>query len=185
MINEILNEAKIGMDATVAAIIRELARIRTGRAHPDFLDGVRVDYFGSETALKSLASVSAPEARQLLVRPWDSASLAAIERALMEANLGMNPNSDGEVIRLNIPALTEERRREFVKVAQGTIENGKVSIRSKRRDANEMVKELKNEGEISEDEMKSALEKVQQLTNDFTSKLDELLKVKEQEILAV
>jgi len=185
MIDEVTADVRSGMSDTMDAIRRELARLRTGRANPGILDGVRIDYYGSPTPLNQMASVSVPEARMITVKPWDKTSSPLIERALHEANLGITPQSDGEVIRLIFPPTTEERRREFVKEAWVAIENGKVSIRSKRRDGNDMLKELEKEGEISEDELKRGLARVQELTDEYTKSLDQLGKSKEQEILTV
>jgi ribosome recycling factor len=185
MINEVIEDVQSGMDSTFEAIRRELSRLRTGRANASLLEPIRVDYYGSKTPLGQMASVTVPEARVLQVKPWDKSVIGDIERALHEANLGVSPQSDGEVIRLIFPPTTEERRKEFVKESWIHIENGKVSIRNKRRDGNDMLKELEKDGDISEDQLKAGLAKVQDLTNTKTSALDELGKQKEQEILTV
>jgi ribosome recycling factor len=185
MINEVLEEVQSTMEATIEAIRRDLSRLRTGRANASMLEPVRVNYYGSMTALSQMASVTVPEARMLQVKPWDKSSITDIERALHEANLGVSPQNDGEVIRLIFPPTTEERRREFVKEAWIHIENGKVSIRNKRRDGNDMLKELEKEGEIGEDQLKRGLARVQELTDTNTKALDDLGKSKEEEILTV
>jgi ribosome recycling factor len=185
MINEVLEEVQSTMEATIEAIRRDLSRLRTGRANANMLEPVRVDYYGSMTPLSQMASVTVPEARMLQVKPWDKSVISDIERALHEANLGVSPQNDGEVIRLIFPPTTEERRREFVKEAWTHIENGKISIRNKRRDGNDMLKELEKEGEIGEDELKGGLSRVQELTDSNTKALDDLGKSKEEEILTV
>lgn len=185
MINEVLEEVQTTMEETIDAIRRDLSRLRTGRANANMLEPVRVDYYGSATPLTQMASVTVPEARMLQIKPWDKTAISDIERALHEANLGVSPQNDGEVIRLIFPPTTEERRREFVKEAWTHIENGKVSIRNKRRDGNDMLKELEKEGEISEDNLKRGLARVQELTDANTKALDDLGKSKEEEILTV
>lgn len=185
MINEILDELQQSMTDTVGAIKREMARLRTGRANPSVLDGVRVDYYGTSTPLSQLAGVSAPEPRLLMVKPWDSSAIGDVERALLEANLGLTPQNDGEVIRLAIPVITEERRRDFAKQAWEIVEQGKISIRNKRRDGNDLIKAMEKDGDISEDECRRALDSVQKATDEFTQKLSDLGKAKEEEILSV
>ncbi len=185
MINDVLDEVQMTMEETIEAIRRDLSRLRTGRANANLLDPIRVDYYGSLTPLNQMASVTVPEARVLQVKPWDKSAINDIERAIHVANLGVSPQNDGEVVRLIFPPTTEERRREFVKEAWTHIENGKISIRNKRRDGNDMLKELEKEGEISEDQLKRGLAKVQELTDTNTTALDTLGKSKEEEILTV
>ncbi len=185
MINDVLDEVQMTMEETIEAIRRDLSRLRTGRANANLLDPIRVDYYGSLTPLNQMASVTVPEARMLQVKPWDKSAINDVERAIHVANLGVSPQNDGEVIRLIFPPTTEERRREFVKEAWTHIENGKISIRNKRRDGNDMLKELEKEGEISEDQLKRGLAKVQELTDTNTAALDTLGKSKEEEILTV
>ena len=185
MINEVIEDVESSMNATIEAIRRDLSRLRTGRANASLLEPVRVDYYGSKTPLSQMASVTVPEARVLQVKPWDKSVIGVVERALHEANLGVSPQSDGEVIRLIFPPTTEERRKEFVKESWIHVENGKVSIRNKRRDGNDMLKELEKDGDIGEDQLKVGLAKVQDLTNSNTNALDQLGKQKEQEILTV
>jgi ribosome recycling factor len=185
MINEVLSDVSDRMSETLNAIRRDLSRLRTGRASPSLLDHVRVDYYGNSTPLNQMASISTPEARLLQIKPWDQTTISAIERALYEANLGSAPQNDGEVIRLPFPPTTEERRREFAKEVWVCVEDGKVSVRSKRREGNDMLKELEREGEISEDQLKGGLSKIQEMTDQSTNDLDAMGKKKEQEILTV
>ncbi|HBU48262.1 MAG TPA: ribosome recycling factor [Myxococcales bacterium] len=185
MVEEVLEELHQSMSDTVGAIKREMSRLRTGRANPSVLDGVRVEYYGTTTPLSQLAGVSAPEPRLLVVKPWDNSAIGDIEKALLEANLGLTPQNDGEVIRLTIPVITEERRRDFAKQAWEMVEQGKVSIRNKRRDGNDLMKAMEKDGDISEDDCRRALDRVQKVTDEFTQKLDELGKAKEEEILSV
>ena len=185
MVEEVLEELHQSMSDTVGAIKREMSRLRTGRANPSVLDGVRVDYYGTTTPLSQLAGVSAPEPRLLVVKPWDNSAIGDIEKALLEANLGLTPQNAGEVIRLTIPVITEERRRDFAKQAWEMVEQGKVSIRNKRRDGNDLMKAMEKDGDISEDDCRRALDRVQKVTDEFTQKLDELGKAKEEEILSV
>lgn len=185
MIDEVIEDVQQGMSDTVGAIKREMARLRTGRANPSVLDGVRVDYYGTPTPLSQLAGVSAPEPRLLMVKPWDNSAIGDVEKALLEANLGLTPQSDGEVIRLTIPVITEERRKDFAKQAWEIVEQGKISIRNKRRDGNDLMKAMEKDGDISEDECRRALDRVQKVTDEFTQKLDDLGKAKEEEILSV
>jgi ribosome recycling factor len=185
MHNEVISELETDMSETHEAIRKELSRIRTGRANPNLLDGIRVDYYGSSTPLAQVASISAPEPRLLQIKPWDKTALGPIERAIHEANLGISPQNNGEIIRLAFPALTEDRRKDFVKEAWVVIENGKISLRNKRRDANAMLKSIEKEGELSEDGLRDCLERVQKLTDGHTGKLDELGRSKEAEILEI
>jgi ribosome recycling factor len=162
----------------------ELNKIRAGKAMPNMLDSIQVDYYGAPTPLNQVASVTAPDARTLMIRPFEKSVIAGIEKAIRDSDLGLNPQNDGENIRINIPALTEERRKQLVKQVKQEIENGKVSIRNVRKDTNNSLKDLQKEG-ASEDEVKRAEETVQKLTNDFTSKVDELYEKKEGELMTV
>jgi ribosome recycling factor len=185
MLDEICSEAKEQMENSIEALKKQLSQIRTGRANTALLDSVRVDYYGSATPLNQVASVTIPDARSLMVKPWEKNIIKEVERAILEANLGVTPSSDGEVIRINIPPLTEERRREIAKQAKGKVEDGKVSVRNARRDANDMLKAAKGEGEISEDDEKRGLKMVQELTDTFVAKVDELYANKEKEIMEI
>ena len=185
MIEEFLADAGDRMAKSVEAMRHEFGTVRTGRASPALLDRISVDYYGSATPLKQLATVNAPEARLLTVQPYDRSSIKAIERAIMESDVGLTPNNDGNLIRLAVPELTEERRRQLVKVVRHIAEEGRVAIRNIRRDVMHDLRELKDAGEAgSDDEHRAELE-LQKLTDARIKELDELLKVKEAEILEV
>lgn len=181
----VLDEARQAMAKSVESLKRELAMVRTGRANPVLLEGVMVDYYGNPTALKSLATVSAPEARLLVVQPFDPGALAEIERGILKADLGLSPASDGKILRVPIPELTEERRRELVKAIKKMGEEHKVGVRNGRRDAMSMLKDLEKESELTEDQSRRAQKQVQELTAEFVAKIDDALAEKEQEILTL
>jgi ribosome recycling factor len=183
MIDDILNELKSDISKSHEVLKKGLTRIRTGRANPDVLDVVRVDYWGTPTPIAQMATISVPEARMLLVKPWDKQNLKAIDRAIREADLGLNPQNDGEVIRLPMPMLTEERRKDLTKVARKTGEEGKVSIRKHRQDARAMLESLKDDGEVGEDDVERALKKVDEIVQAGTSTVDEIVARKEKDIL--
>ncbi len=183
MINELHANLKDRMDQTVEHVRQELATLRTGRANPRMVDHVKVEYYGSHQPLKNLANISAPEPRLLVVEPYDKTQTGNIVKAIQLANLGLNPASDGNVIRLPIPELTEERRKELVKVAHQVVEEGKITMRNVRRDANNELKQLAKSHDISEDNQHRAMNNFQELTDENITILDELLAVKEQEIL--
>ena len=184
-IEDLVQDAGRRMDKSVEAAQSEFATLRTGRASPALLDRVQIDYYGQKTPLKQLATINAPEPRLLSVQPFDPNSLASIERAIQESDLGLTPSNDGKVIRLPIPQLTEERRKELVKVVRGMAEDGRVAVRNVRRDVMHHLKELVDKGEVGKDEEHRAEERVQKLTDEHTEKIDELLKRKEAEILEV
>jgi len=173
------------MDKSVEAAQTEFATLRTGRASPALLDRVQIDYYGQQTPLKQLATISAPEPRLLTIQPFDPNSVSTIERAIQESDLGLTPNNDGKLIRLPIPQLTEERRKELVKVVRHMAEEGKVAVRNVRRDAIHHLKELVDNGEVGSDEEHRAEERVQKLTDEHVNEIDELLKRKEAEIMEV
>ncbi|HOB91814.1 MAG: ribosome recycling factor [Bacillota bacterium] len=173
------------MQAVIQTTKKEFASIRTGRANPALLDGVLVDYYNTPTPLNQLASISVPEPRLLVLQPYDKSAISNIEKAILKADLGLNPTNDGNVIRVSIPHLTEERRRDLVKVARKKAEELKVAVRNARRDANEALKKLEKEKSISEDELRIALEEVQELTDKYITEIDNLLKRKEEEIMEV
>lgn len=185
MLNDICDDAKGQMQKTVEAFKKQLAAIRTGRANVSILDGVRVDYYGSQSPVNQVANIQVLDAKTLLVKAWDKASLKMIEKAIMESNLGLMPLNDGEVIRIPIPPLTEERRRDFAKQAKVRLEEAKVAMRSVRRDANDMLRNATKEGEISEDEEKRGLKMVQDVTDQFTENVETLFEHKEKEIMTV
>ena len=184
-IEDFLADAKRRMDRSIEATHHEFNSIRTGRASPALLDRVSIDYYGTPTPLKSLASISAPEARLLVVQPFDPGSIKNIERAIQESDLGLTPSNDGKIVRLPIPALTEERRKDLVKVVRRVAEDGKVAIRNVRRDVMQHLKELVVNGDVGDDEERRAEAQVQKITDDHTKSIDDLLKSKEAEIMEV
>ncbi|MDX8402190.1 MAG: ribosome recycling factor [Mariprofundaceae bacterium] len=179
------DELKKRMEKSIAALKSELATIRTGRANAAILDHVRVDYYGSEVPVNQVGNISVPEPRMLVITPWEKSVLKAIEKAILASDLGLTPTNDGEVIRIVLPELTEERRKELVKLARQAGEKAKVSIRNIRRDANDEVKrQVRDEG-LSEDESKRMQERIQKITDDFIAEVDRIIEHKEQEILTV
>ena len=184
MIDEILQRTRERMEARVESFRRELAGIRAGRATPALLDKIRVDYYGTPTPINQLATITAPEPRLLVVQPWDKSVIGEIERAIAKSDLGVNPSSDGQVIRIALPPLTEETRNELVKRVRKLAEDERVAVRNLRRQANEELKELEDQG-VSEDEIRRAQERVQELTDRTIDRIDELLAVKEKEIREV
>lgn len=185
LIDELLKDADERMSKSLESAQHEFTTVRTGRASPSLLDRVAVDYYGAMTPLNQLATISAPEARLLTVQPYDKSSIKAIEKAINESDIGLNPSNDGSIVRLVVPELTEERRREMVKVIRGLGEEGRVSIRNVRRDTMHHLRELKSEGEASSDDEHRAEVELQKLTDNHISELDSMLKAKEEEILAV
>jgi ribosome recycling factor len=184
-IEDFLADAKRRMDKSIESTHHEFNSIRTGRASPALLDRITIDYYGTPTPLKSLASISAPEPRLLVVQPFDPSAIKGIERAVQESDLGLTPSNDGKVVRLPIPALTEERRKDLVKVVRRVAEEGKVAIRNVRRDVMQHLKELVVNGDVGDDEERRAEQQVQKITDDHTKSIDDLLKVKEAEIMEV
>jgi ribosome recycling factor len=185
VVKDFLDDAADRMGKSVNATRTEFATVRTGRASPHLLDRIEVDYYGARTPLKQLAQVSATEARLLTITPYDPASIKAIEKAIMESDVGLTPSNDGKVVRLSIPELTEERRKELVKVVHGIAEQGKVGIRNIRRDVMNDLRELMREGELGSDDEHRAESELQKLTDERTGEIDTLLAGKEQEILEV
>ncbi|KML43731.1 MULTISPECIES: ribosome recycling factor [Bacillaceae] len=185
MPKQVISDAKERMTKAISAYSRELASIRAGKANASLLDRITVDYYGAPTPVNQLAGVSAPEARLLVITPYDKTILGEIEKAILKSDIGLNPSNDGSVIRLAIPQLTEERRKELVKVVKKESEEAKVAIRNVRRDANDDLKKLEKNGEITEDDLRGFSDDIQKLTDDHISKIDELTKEKEKEILAV
>ncbi|MEO3403122.1 ribosome recycling factor [Mucilaginibacter sp. CAU 1740] len=184
LIKKQVNDAKANMERAIEHADNELNKIRAGKASPSLLDDVKVDYYGTPTPLSQIGSVNTPDARTIVVQPWEKSLLGAIEKAIKEANLGLNPQNDGIIIRINVPPLTEERRRDLVKKAKGEAENGKIAIRNIRKDANEKIKKLKPEG-VSEDEIKVGEAEVQKLTDAYIAKVDVLSEAKEKDIMTV
>lgn len=185
MIDDILSEASSRMGKTIEAMRKELAAIRTGRATPAIVDHIKVDYYGVPTPLNQMATISTPEARLILIQPWDRHALSSIEKAILKSDLGLNPASDGNVIRLSIPQLSEERRRELVKVVRKRAEESRVALRNIRRSALEEFRELERKKEISQDEQKRAQERLQELTDSFMEEVDRVGRDKEAELLEV
>jgi ribosome recycling factor len=183
--DEFLSDARDRMSKSVDSCRHELATVRTGRASPHLLDRLMVDYYGAETPIKQLAQVSATDARLLTLTPFDKSSISTIEKAIMESDLGLTPNNDGNVIRLQIPELNEERRKELVKVVHGVAEEGRIAVRNIRRDVMHDLRELKKEGEVGEDDERRAEAELQKRTDEATKEIDGLLKAKEEEILEV
>ena len=185
LIDELLEDAKGRMGKSLDSTRGELATVRTGRASPHLLDRLMVDYYGAETPIKQLAQVAATDARMLTLTPYDKSSIASIEKAVMESDLGLTPSNDGNVIRLGIPELTEERRKELVKIVHNVAEDGRVAVRNIRRDVMHDLRELKKEGDAGSDEEHRAESELQKQTDDSISEIDSLLKGKEEEILEV
>lgn len=185
MLADIKKDARTRMNKSIEALRHELAKIRTGRAHPSLLEHVHVDYYGSEVPVGQAASVTVEDARTLSVTPWDKTMVSVIEKAILKSDLGLNPATAGNVIRIPLPPLTEERRRELGKVVHQEGENAKIAVRNIRRDANHNVKELLKEKEISEDDERRAETEIQQVTNLAVSKVDEIVSEKEQELLEI
>ncbi|HUR99401.1 MAG TPA: ribosome recycling factor [Pyrinomonadaceae bacterium] len=184
-VSTVTNETKPKMEAVVEDFQRKLGNVRTGRATVGLLDTVMVDYYGTPTPLNQMASVAVPEPQLLTVQPWDISQVNAVEKAIIAANLGMNPSNDGKIIRLPVPALNEERRKQLAKQVHEIAEEHKVALRNVRHAANDSLKKMLKDKLVSEDEERSGLDEVQKLTNTYVSKLDELAKVKEQDIMSV
>jgi len=185
VIDELLEDARERMEKAVDAIRHEFSTVRTGRASPALLERVSVDYYGTQTPLRQLATLSAPEARLLTVQPYDKSSIKAIEKAILESDVGLTPNNDGAIIRLSIPELTEERRKQLVKVVHNIAEEGRVSVRNVRRDVMHDLRELKSEGEVGSDDEHRGEAELQRLTDAKIAELDALMKGKEAEVLEV
>lgn len=183
MLDKVYSEYRGRMQKTIELLEAEFARIRTARANPAILDGVKVDYYNTPTPLKQVATISVPEPRQIVVQPWDRTILPEIEKALLKAELGLTPKVEANLIRLPIPPLTEERRRELVRLCAKLTEDSRIAVRNLRRDANDAIKKLEKEKKITEDDTKTGTKKIQEMTDEFIKKLDELLKKKEAEIM--
>ena len=183
MPKETLRETRKKMEKALEANAREISSIRTGRATMSLLDGINVDYYGAKSPINQMASVSIPEARLMVIQPWDKSIIGEIERAILKADLGLNVNSDGNVIRITVPELTEERRKELAKHAGKLAEEGKIAIRNIRREANETLKKMEKAGDLPEDDSRREQSDVQDLTDEFIGKIDEILQVKEKEIM--
>jgi len=185
MVNETLDELKAAIGKAHEALKRELAKVRTGRANPDMLDSIRVDYYGTMTPLRQVASISVPEARMLMLKPFDATQVQAIERAIMSSSMGLNPQNDGKLIRIPLPILTEERRKEFVKVARRCGEDCKVAIRHARHDAKDMIDAMEKDGDIPADPAEKARKELEEIVKAGSNEVDSLVGQKEKDILAV
>lgn len=183
MINSIYEETKERMSKSISACKNELNKIRTGRASLNLLDNIRVDYYGTLTPLNQVAALAVPESRLITVKPWETSTLKDIEKAILKSDLGLTPSNDGKIIRISIPVLTEERRKELVKVISKLCEDYKIAIRNIRRDSNDLLKGLKKDGEIAEDEAFKAQDQVQKITDEHIELIDDIYKEKEKEIL--
>ncbi|MDF9795528.1 ribosome recycling factor [Catalinimonas alkaloidigena] len=179
-----LDEAEENMKKAVEHVIGEFKKIRAGKAQPNMLDGLMVEYYGNNTPINQVASITTPDARTVMIKPWEKKMVNEIERAIINSDLGLNPQNDGEVVRLNIPPLTEERRKNLVKQAKNEAENGKVSVRNIRKDANDSIKKLLKDG-TSEDDVKEGEDNVQELTDKYSNKIDSLFEEKDKEIMTV
>ncbi|MBM3320693.1 MAG: ribosome recycling factor [Candidatus Eisenbacteria bacterium] len=182
---DVMQEAAERMKKAEEALARELAGIRTGKANPALLDPIKVEYYGAPTPLRQLANIAAPEPRLLVIQPFDKRAIPEIEKAILKSPLGLNPASDGNLIRIPIPSLTEERRRELTKLVRKMGENAKVAVRNIRRDANDRLKKMEKDGAVTEDEGKKQLEKVQDLTNKNIDEIDKMIERKEKEVMEV
>ena len=185
MVSDVLKDLQANLDKGIDAFKKDLGKVRTGRANVAILDGLRVDYYGTPTPLHQVASVNAPDPRLITIKPWERSLIPEIEKLIRSSQLGLNPSSDGEIIRLPMPPLTEERRRDLVKMVKKTAEESKVALRNARRDANEMLKEFLKDKDITEDEEKAGLKKVQEATDAAVTKVDDLVAKKEKEIMEI
>ena len=185
MVTEILAETKGEMDKAVEAFRREVSTVRTGRANASLLDSVRVEYYGTQVPVNQVATISVPEPRLIVLQPFDKSVIGELEKAIQASNLGLNPSNDGNLVRLPIPQLTEERRKDLVKVVRGMGEDCRVSVRNHRRDANDLLKAGQKDGDIPEDEAKRGVDQTQKLTDEYVKQIEGLLEAKEAEILEV
>jgi ribosome recycling factor len=185
MKEKIFNDLKDDMDKTIQSLEKSFSKLRTGRASLSLLDGIKVDYYGTPTPINQVANLSVPESRLIVISPWDSSIIGAIEKAIQKSDLGLMPSNDGKMIRISIPVLTEERRRELVKVGKKMAEEAKVKLRNSRRDANERLKTLKKDNKISEDEMFTFQEDVQKRMDKYIEKTDAVFQAKEKEIMEI
>jgi len=180
---EIYLESDDKMEISLEMLRNELVRIRTGKASPTLLDGIKIDYYGTITPLRKIASIGTPEPRLIVVQPWDKSIIGEIEKAIQKSDIGINPLNDGNIIRIPVPPLTEERRKDLVKLVKKFGEDNKIAVRNVRREANENLKKLEKDSEISEDNYKRSLENIQELTDDYIKKIDKILEAKEKDLL--
>jgi ribosome recycling factor len=183
MIEETIEEARDRMGKTITALENELKRIRTGRASASILDGIKIDYYGTPTPLNQAATIAVPESRLITIQPWDVTIIKDIEKAILKSDIGLTPSNDGKLIRIAVPPLSEERRKDLVKLVHKGCEEHKVAIRNIRRDSNELIKGFKKDGDVSEDDAFKAQDRIQKVTDEYIAKVDQVYKVKEKEIL--
>jgi ribosome recycling factor len=183
MIEETIKESRDRMGKTISVLENELKRIRTGRASASILDGIRIDYYGSPTPLSQTASIAVPESRLITIQPWDATIIKDIEKAILKSDIGLTPSNDGKLIRIAVPPLSEERRKDLVKQVHKSCEEHKVAVRNIRRDANELIKGFKKDGDVSEDDAFKAQDRIQKITDEYIARIDEVYKTKEKEIL--
>lgn len=184
-LDELLLDSEERMTKACAALEKEFAKLRTGRATAALVDGIKADYYGTPTPLSQMASITVPDSRTITIQPWDKSGFAAVEKAILKSDLGLTPVNDGKIIRITIPALTEDRRKELVKVARKYAEDAKVAVRNVRRDANDQLKKMEKDKALSEDERKKAEEDVQKLTDKYVGEIDKITQAKEKEILEI
>ncbi len=182
---EIVKDARSRMDKAIESFQSELSKVRTGRANPALLDGVKVDYYGQMVPINQASNISVPEPRMILIQPWEKSMLGEIEKAIQKADLGLNPSNDGSIIRIPIPQLSEERRKDMVRVVKKFAEEARIAVRNIRRDANDHLKKLEKSNELSEDELSVELDEIQQLTDGHTKRIDEILEHKENEVMEI
>ncbi len=180
---EVIHETDIRMKKTIESVAREFSEVRTGRAHPGLIEGLHIDYYGTLTMLKQIASISVPDAQSIIIQPWDITAIAEIEKAIMKSNLGVTATDDGKMIRLAIPSLSKERRQELAKMVKDMAENGRVSLRTIRREANDKIKKIFSEKHISEDENFKSQEEIQKLTDRYIKEVDKILEAKNKELV--
>lgn len=185
MLNDVYEDTRDRMQKALESLERDLKRLRTGRASVSLVDGIKVEYYGTPTPLNQLATLTVPEPRTIMIQPWDTTVIGDVEKAILKSELGLTPMNDGKIIRINIPPLTEERRRDLVKVIKKMAEETKVAVRNIRRDSNEMAKDLKKEKEISEDEQFRAQDEIQKITDEFIANVDTVYNNKEKEVLEI
>jgi ribosome recycling factor len=183
--DSVFSQADEHMNKALQALQNDLGKLRTGRASPAMLDGIRVDYYGTATPLNQVATVGVPEARLITVQPWEATLIPEIEKSILEANIGLTPSNDGKIVRLPVPKLTEERRKDIVKQIKAHAEEARVSVRHARRDANEVLKKLQKDGDITEDDLKKSQDRVQKLTDDHIAKVDQVIENKEKDIMTI
>ena len=185
MVNDLIEEMKAGMRKSIDSMKHSLIKVRTGRASIGIFDGIMVDYYGTLTPMNQIATLAVPESRLITIQPWDKGALASIEKAIMKSELGLTPTNDGKIVRVPIPPLNEERRKDLVKMVKKTAEDFRIEIRNHRRGANSLLKDFEKDKEISKDELKSTQDKVQEITDEYIKRIDEMLAEKEKEIMEV